>query len=280
MAENNAEKFAAITSKAIRLGINKGWSWSDFTEKYGCTKHDLIFRISSLFKTNKDRKDVIGSIDANEKIRKPKKSKKKSNENKAADVKVVEAEKAKPEVEPLDGLVVEETRLSEVVMMLENEQKSCIEKHHKEVAGMQELSKEIDRIKSDYDACVTKYKDALTKTRAIEEDMEKVLASKKEAKAKLEEVRKKISDLTHVVIFVYANGNIEVQEGEIELDYSGYEDLFISMRDDETYETLRVIDIKSLAKVISIRNNAKKSASKKIEFMFDNEELENYFKAS
>lgn len=277
MAKND-KKISTLDAKAVRAGISRGWSWEEFMEKYDCTKQDLKFRISSLYsKSKKDLKEVLLGIEENGKKNRKTKSKKPTlssgtkTEPKAAETEEVDADA------DLERLRKEEGRLSEVVMTLENEQKTLTAKHRNQIEAMQELGDEVDRIKKAFDACAAKYKDAMAQTRSVEDDMEKVLASKREAKVKLEDVRRQISSLTHVVVFVYNNGKIEVQEGEMALDDSGYESVYEKMRDDEKYETLRIIDIKSLAKVLCIKANAEKSGSKKVEFLFDNMDLEKIF---
>ncbi|MBR5419231.1 hypothetical protein IK110_03210 [Candidatus Saccharibacteria bacterium] len=272
-------KISTLDAKAIRAGISRGWSWEEFMAKYDCSKQDLKFRISSLYsKSKKDLKEVLVGIEENgKKNRKPKAKKTTKSSSEAKTELEVAETKAVEAVADLGGLREEEARLSEIVIALENEQKSLVARHRGQIGAMQELGKEIDRIKQAFDDCAAKYKDAMAKTRSVEEDIEKVLATKREAKVKLEDVRRQISDLMRVVVFVYNNGNIEVQEGEMTLDDSGYEVVYEKMRDDVRYETLRVIDIKALAKVICIRANAKKSGSKEVEFLFDNQDLEIIF---
>ena len=289
MAENSTQTKPKLDAKAIKSGIKVGWGYKEFQKKYGCDKRELRFLVSKLYsKNSKDRADILKAIEENSKTSKKaasKASKDAAPNEKKADKEAKSSNVTNSETAPkaevaaiesnLDGLRAEEAKYSDAVIALENERIKLIAKHRTQVAKMQDVRKDIEDIEARLKACSDKFTAIAAETRATEDDIEKVCASKRDAKAKLDEIRKEIDRNTRVVIFVFNNGNIEVQEGELELDDTDYELVYKTIRDDERLENLRIIDVKTLAKIMCIKANGMKvSPNKRIEFMFDNKDLE------
>lgn len=271
-----------MTSRDLRECVKNGYTWPDFEQKYGCTKEDIESKIRKLYYRKSGEADkIIRDIDGNGKKNKASAKSKKSVE--AACVEDVFEESRESEISELDQkrdeLLAEETRLSGIVMTLEKEQKNLAEKHRCQIRGMQELSKKVEGIKRSLNECLAKFKDVVSITRSIQDDMNSVVNKKSQAKAELDEVRRKIAELSRVTIFVYGDGNFEIQEGDVELNSNGCDKKFqeLILSHDTNLGNLRVNEVKAIAKAICIEKNAKKSSGKNIEFVFNDKNLEDFF---
>jgi chromosome segregation ATPase len=182
-------------------------------------------------------------------------------------------EQTKKAPSTLEELKAAEEALSNEVIELEKQHVRQCADHRDCAERLRAIDKDLDKLRSQLDKCAAEYQQVVAETRKVEDEMERTTAERREKNAQLEEVRNKIEDLSKVVIFVSNDGSIEVAEGEIALDEGGFEELYGSMRDDEQYETFRIIDIKTLARAICIKRNT----TVKTEFMFDNAQLEQKF---
>ena len=289
MSRKPMNTIVKIDIKNIMIDMKKGYTWADYEAKYGYSKDEIMYEISRCYSKNaKKRQEILGGIEANSKVKrkKPVVEVREEAKKEKPDEATVASESPEAAAETtagnlpctLEELLEKEARLSAIVIELEKEQKDFVTQHRGGMKKVRALATEIDKLEEKFSACIDKYKDVMAEIRNIEDLIERVSASRRDAKDELSRIRDEIEKFTHVVVFVYDNGSIEVQEGSLTLDDHGHEDLYKELRDDERCENLRIIDIKTLAKAICIKSNSAASAPNiKVEFLFDNEEVERLF---
>ena len=248
----------ALSARDIQECLVKGFTKSDFCEKFFCEEAAFLNQLSLVYgKNDKEYRRIIRKLGSNEK---QKGRKKKS---------VV------PEpVDELAELKSKESAQSDVVIAIETEHKDLCSKHRVCIDTLRRIDKDIDEIKQLLDKACVEYTETITTARQLEGEMTQISHKYRQEKAALDEIRSKIESLTHAVVFVSQSGSIELAEGEIELNDDGFEELYKELRDIEFYEDLKVKEIKQLARVICIARNS----SIDIEFMFDSQILEDFFK--
>ena len=274
----------SINARDVREGIHQGLTFDGFCSKYGCSEDDFRIQLAHIYnKSDKDLRRIISQIESNGKKTKNngsrggRKAHAKINENNIPEIEDMELpapeEQTKEAPSTLEELKTAEEALSNEVIELEKQHVRQCADHRDCAERLRVIDEDLDKLRSQLDKCAAEYQKVVAETRKVEDEMERTTAERREKNAQLEEIRSKIEDLSRVVIFVSNDGDIEVAEGEIALDEGGFEELYSSMRDDEQYETFRIIDIKTLARAICIKRNT----TAKTEFMFDNVQLEQKF---
>lgn len=274
----------SINARDVREGIHQGLTFDGFCSKYGCSEDEFRAQLTRIYnKSDKDLRKIISQIESNSKkpksngSRRGRKARAKIDVNNIPEIEDMELptleEQTKKAPSTLEELKAAEEALSNEVIELEKQHVRQCADHRDCAEQLRAIDKDLDKLRSQLDKCAAEYQKVVAETRKVEDEMERTTAERREKNAQLEEIRSKIEDLSKVVIFVSNDGNIEVAEGEIALDEGGFEELYGSMRDDEQYETFRIIDIKTLARAICIKRNT----TVKTEFMFDNAQLEQKF---
>ncbi len=270
----------SIDARDVREGIHQGLTIDGFCDKYSCSEEDFRIQLAYIYnKSERDLRKIISQIESNGKksSRGGRKARAEINVNNIPEIEDMELptleEQTKKAPSTLEELKAAEEALSNEVIELEKQHVRQCADHRDCAERLRAIDKDLDKLRSQLDKCAAEYQQVVAETRKVEDEMERTTAERREKNAQLEEVRNKIEDLSKVVIFVSNDGSIEVAEGEITLDEGGFEELYGSMRDDEQYETFRIIDIKTLARAICIKRNT----TVKTEFMFDNAQLEQKF---
>jgi len=270
----------SIDARDVREGIHQGLTIDGFCDKYSCSEEDFRIQLAYIYnKSDRDLRKIISQIESNGKksSRGGRKARAEINVNNISEIEDMELptleEQTKKAPSTLEELKAAEEALSNEVIELEKQHVRQCADHRDCAERLRAIDKDLDKLRSQLDKCAAEYQQVVAETRKVEDEMERTTAERREKNAQLEEVRNKIEDLSKVVIFVSNDGSIEVAEGEITLDEGGFEELYGSMRDDEQYESFRIIDVKTLARAICIKRNT----TVKTEFMFDNAQLEQKF---
>jgi len=270
----------SIDARDVREGIHQGLTIDGFCDKYSCSEEDFRIQLAYIYnKSERDLRKIISQIESNGKksSRGGRKARAEINVNNIPEIEDMELptleEQTKKAPSTLEELKAAEEALSNEVIELEKQHVRQCADHRDCAERLRAIDKDLDKLRSQLDKCAAEYQQVVAETRKVEDEMERTTAERREKNAQLEEVRNKIEDLSKVVIFVSNDGSIEVAEGEITLDEGGFEELYGSMRDDEQYESFRIIDVKTLARAICIKRNT----TVKTEFMFDNAQLEQKF---
>ena len=284
-----------ISQRTVREGVKNGMSMEDFLVKYSCSEDEFISKLYALYKHEKDLPtQLIRQIKANGKKSKkaiPKKGGKKTNPiinpsgvieeatAKKLDIKTEQkpAPKKPTEKTPLQKLQESEKSLSDKILKVE---KDLTEQQRKRRAKENELvniQKDIDSLLEKARKKGEKFNDVEKEIGVIDNNISANKVSLSSLKATQEEVRQKITEALKIVVLVYANGTIVAENSDLSLDDAGFEKLHAQLIEKEDYEDLRVKDVKILSRVFAIEKNL---GSQKVEFIFDNEELETAYKTT
>lgn len=275
----------SLKQRNVRELLKQGYTEDAICEKYGCTLNELFGHINLLYGGNeKEYKKILKELKANEKLPTRKKTTSVvrnladdivSGKIKDGDIVVVPEEVVKPKTiqeMSLEELKESEAKQSEAVIALESKHKDLFQEHRQCREELCKLEKEIEGLQSQIDKIANTFNHTIENAREIEEEMEKITVERRAELAKLDEIRSRMEEMSKAVVLVSAEG-LEVAEGNLELNEDGFTELYAKMRDDETYEMLRVIDIKMLAKALCVKKNADVS----VDFIFNDEELEHLF---
>lgn len=281
-----------MTAKQLRVFLKGGMTTDDVCSKYGCTTMDLHERIFQLYgKDEKGRDDIFKSLKANEKKSKPKSAKQETD----GAVEQTTPEQTRPEtVEPeqsapeqtqpeqdsksesseLETLTELEKTLSHEVMMLEGKHKEEVELRRQSVNKLRDYQRQILELQDKIWTLAQNFDSEAELGDAHAKRMKELSEGMHVKSERLEEVRKRLEELTTVTIAVYDSGEIVVIDQDYALDDTGYEEVYAGLLDDARCEELRMKDIRVLARAMQITSHM----DKKFILLFDRGEVEEAYK--
>ena len=259
-------KALSISRKQIREGIKKGYTKELFCSKYYCSPLDFDTHIEKIY--GNDQKAVQGifsELKANEK-----KARKRQPVNKEQ-VELPE-EVTTTEVDEVEELKKRESILSDEIIKLENTHKNLVEQLRGHRASMHKIKEGVQKLQQELEAKCKSFEEEANKANIVIAAMNDISADRRPKVEELASIREQISELTALTLCVYENGDIAPYDKDIELDVTGSDEIYRDLLEQELVETLRVKDVRTLARVIAIINNIGNST--KVNLLFDREELE------
>lgn len=291
----------AMTSKDIRLAIKHGKTIPELMEEYGFSSEEELFSaISRIFSKGTEANRVISNLKKNRKKAKP--CTRQIQEDVTAtnsttfdeltaknsvpeDIEVVSVETQNShEQEQTESILeTEEFELSQKLMTLESTHKELVASHldsKKVLLRMQKILAEMQRLMAEHQKTL-RYE--LEKIQKTSDEMSKVSQEAKAISSRLKVVRAKLEELKKISIFVYSNGNLEFENGEIPLSVCSEESLnskFTEMilwpRAKEFSVTLK--DLTTVAKLL-LWTEYLASSGLAFEISFDSEEVQRFYEA-
>lgn len=272
-----------ITAKDIRIAVKRHRTISELTEEYQFeTEADFISAIHRIFTQKSAALGIISSLKKNEK-------KKSSATHEVS----MSATSSGPVLDPpstsesvsatvsLSEKLVEEETLSSQLVDLENTHKQLVSSHlnsKKELERMQRILLELQRLMNAHQSNLSQ---ELQKIQATSHQMASITQQINSTRAHLTKVRAEIKNLQQVSIFVYANGSMDAENGELpaisdESINSKFMELIQLPRAKEFAITLK--DVTTIAKLLLVTENL---ASSKLAFeiSFDSDEVEKFYEA-
>lgn len=274
---------AGLNQRDVRFGIRNGLSVEDFCAKYNCNTEEFLKRIHTIYRH--DTQKMIDAIENNGKRQaRQKNSKKSSNPSEITQDATANTNPSipfSPSPEPTsDSLTLlkkQEQDLSAKVIALESQHKSISKQHREHLRELRTLDEELRALRQTFEEKVTNYESIASHCNELVTLMNQISQERSQEVQTLAKLRQEIKSLSEVAICIYDNGKIELMEsnfdGEIILDETGSEQLFINLRDREDLEELRIKDVKILSRILSIISNL----DMRIVPIFENSELEPYF---
>lgn len=266
-----------LTGKKVKIGIKNGLTVKDFCAKYECTQDELMARIERLFTVSGVARQIWNEIVANEKkATKAKTIAEKediSDTTKVAD-KVTEeeiAESTPPHVPTLDELRVSESEYSDTMIEMEKAYKACYQERDNGRKKYQAIRDDIQQLKTALEARRHEAQMIIQKDKELVERMNGIYAEYRIEREALEAIRSQIEELSKIVLCVYSSREIAPfdEAVEIELDDSGYDELFNLLREQEEAEDFRPKDVRVVARLIRIVANL----GTPVEIIFEDEEV-------
>ena len=292
--------FKALTSKDIRLAVKHGKTISELMEEYGFSHEEELFStIGKLFTKSAEASKIISELKRNSKKKKLPREKKQcvptstastseaSTEDMAAqetiDVLSVETHQVEEQTpaEIIRSLESEELELSQNLMALEGTHKDLVSCHlasQKELLRMQRILAEMQRLMEEHQKNLGCELEKIQKT---SDEMAKVSQEAKIISSRLKVVRAKLEELKKISIFVYASGNLEIENGEIPSSVLSddainpkFTELILWPRAKEFSVTLK--DLTTVAKLL-LCTEYLASSGLAFEISFDSEEVQRFY---
>lgn len=275
-----------VTKKAIRSGAKTGKTTEDFCNKYQLQEEDFREVVFKIFDDPSIAKDLLDQIHKNGTHTKRANKKKGPGKKKAtaqATTIATEAESPTEQTEntvlDLDSLSVEELsaeekKVSTKLMEVEKEIESLRSKRYLATCKMSKIEEWLIDIQFQVVKKEGEFKDAKKERDDIDEQTETKKAEKAKLETTIKNIRNTIVEKSKVTFFVYENGEITCDEVGFQADYLGCESKFDSLIKGGEYDNLRVTELRTLAQVLTIAKNS----DRKLEFIFDSEELEQAYK--
>ncbi len=258
----------ALDKKGIQSAIKFGMSREEIAKKYGLDSiEEAIKRIYPY-----NYIDILRKIDAKKDKRK---SAKRQSENAAIQDRFEEAEMPieEPEAEKTESEQLEEERNKLEAYIKDTELK--LERQTTDLAEFEkaqnEVLEEIAVLRIKLKNKCTEYESFTEKAAAASALSKKTESELNEAMEKLKEIDAKIMSITKISITINAANEIT---SETELDFTGYETIFIDLVQSERLMNMSVGSVTALAKIISA---VKKIGKEKVEVKFESKKLNDLF---
>ena len=174
----------------------------------------------------------------------------------------------------LEQLKEMEAMLSNVLMSLESTHKKLAEKHRNCTAKTREQKKKVEEIEVMLQSLKKDYLETTAQDNALIEEMNGISASHYDKTTKIQRVRDRIKELSRILLFVYADGTIAIENSDMVLDESGSDELYRKLTEKDECEKLRMKEIRVLARVLKGCSHLPEDT----EIVFDNAEIEKAFK--
>ena len=272
-----------LNAKLMNEKLKRGWTPDDFARHLDMSENEFLDSLQKLFgpktyngwlselRTNQKRKEKLEKI------------KTKKVEKKAAPLTDPETEletEAKPETE-LETKLLEELKSTE-----ENIRKAICEKElaHIELkakrnelnASLQKQKEALLLLKDEIQKRQEEVNKIFNKLQETASEMSKKSTEISNSQQQLEKIQEKIRSLQKVEIFVYMNGEIEVDNYDMEILDSSWNDLFKDLATNDLLENLTIKQIKQISKLIVLTKSLQRQ-NLKFEISFELEEVKSIF---
>ena len=252
-----------VTAKYLEEHLKKGHRLSYFTSALSCNEEELFEHIDKVF-ASKKAKTFKKRIKGKEPASKTKKVQK--EEVDTEDTVIEETETSQKT--PLEQLLEKEAKHSRMISERAGLKNRLIDQR----IQMQEIAKKCAELQKDFEETVYQWT-------ALGDEMRVLTSSISEKRANLESIRAEIDSLKKISMFVYTNGEIELENhGEFDstVDESRVSEIFGSLIQNEVSENLTIKSIKQLSKVLAIVEKLKANQLK-FEISFDEETMKEVY---
>lgn len=278
------KELSCLDAYEIQNGIKRKYGVSYFCKKYGCTEQAFIGRVRQLYKKTPEKgKSAIASLRKNDikNVKKPAKNGVKletNTEGVGRDLPTngeSQGETVTVETATLEQLRAMDAKLSAKRLSLQSEQDGLRQRHYNLVTRTNGIRKQVKKLITKLQSLEQKL---LTIIEQDNELIEKIRANSTKLSnmdTEIQAVRERIEELSRIVIYVYNNGEITVDDSDVVLDDSGSEKYYEDLTKNNRCGQLRMTDLRVLAKVLAIYQNLGADATPLI--LFDNGEIEGVF---
>lgn len=281
-----------IDRKGLKVGIKKGFGFSDFEEKYGLDKQGLSETVMILYKRNKETaEDLLREISKNEKKCEKERQKEPVKEYKGVpiedfmnmsmdDFMKIEngtASDGEPKISREVVLEDEIHQLEDEAIKCEKQYNNWLGQRRDSMKQMSELEEKLTKLRDELVRLKDKYNCSVERNNKITEKANGFLEKKHEIEAALEEKRQERERLSRVAVGVYADGTVALMEPdatELSLNDAGWEEYFTNLSNPHRTECqeLKVREITAVSKMLAIVEND--GGVHGFEIAFDNSEME------
>ena len=273
-----------LSRRQIREQLKRGLDLTDFAKECGCSEEEVEKKVTILYP--RDSSDILKQMSKNTKTRVGKPlglaivelAKEQGVDLwPTDDVAPRSEEKSDEKSGQIAQLREEEESLSNEVIQIESEHKAKLQKRSGIISQTQKQREAMEKLFEEFKTRFAKCEDLIGLSNQIAEEMNSLLGLRREKRMALEEIRKRIDDLSNIVVCVYADGTISPYEetSDYLLDDSGYEELFLDLAQKEACAQLKMAEVKTLARLQKIVEHS----AFKVEVVSENPELEKAYRA-
>lgn len=272
---NNLE---LMDKKFIKVRIKEQWGMDQFLEHFDCTEEEFLIRLKQLYTTGGAEREygkIVKDIEKNSKVKKSSGSSKWKDYESPLQI----AEKKIHEIstlvlpKDLDTLTSTHVALMGYLNTVESQKQAVMIKRQDLAQAIKDLEseeKKLTKALSDKQAELKEVRQQFIDTREENDYLSDLC---KEGNACVSRMLDQIYELTKPILYVYENGNIEVEKrgSSMEPDESGAEEIASLMLG--RYDDYRGRDIKIVARIIAILRNYKEDVT----LIIDGKELEELY---
>lgn len=270
-----------LNAKLMNDKLKRGWTPDDFARHLDMSENDFLNSLQRLFgpktyngwfselRTNQKRKEKL------------EKNKTKKVENETEPLPETEIEIPKVSETELETKVLEELQSTE-----EDLRKAICEKElahielkakRKELnASLQKQKEALLLLKDEIQKRQEEVNKIVNKLQETASEMSKKTYEIANSQQQLEKIQAKIKSLQKVEIFVYINGEIELENYEMGILDSSWNDLFKDLATNDLLENLTIKQIKQIAKLIVLTKSLQQQCLK-FETSFELESVRSIF---
>ena len=285
---------ASLSQRTVRDAIKYGTGIPGLLKKYGCSEEELLSQMRRIYHSHFD--DTLRELRAIGKKAKGLSNKSEAADNAATETteipknpetteipkspETTEVDKVDQEAavaEPLEDATPDtsadatepdqlqywrtrEAALNSNLASVEKRYAAEFNKHRNSLTRIAKAKDELVALEQKFNEKIGEFRLLVYDDDTILREIKRLGKIKSSTATELAEVQAKIRSLEVTTICAFGDGEISVLDGPaIDLDSTGYENYISSFIAHPSCEFLRIIDIKTLAKIIAIERNAKRN---------------------
>lgn len=265
-----------LTAKKVRIGTKNGMTMEDFCAKYNCSVEQFSAQVLNLYRGDmKATSQIINHIEANAKRAKPKSMISRVDESEMLELYEVSRLGIADAPNELEQLQSREDALMQEIADLESRYDGLRQRHDDYLGQLAELETAYNKLREELITKGNKFDKLAGLINESKESIDDLIASWKQKSLALDEVREKIASLTVVRLEVTEDGKISTPgNAEFSFNEIGSDEWYRELiQDEDTAGNLRLRDIRVLARVLAIVENASTEGYPEVEVEFEVPEL-------
>ena len=265
-----------LTAKKIRVGAKNGMTMEDFCAKYNCSVEQFSAQVLNLYRGDmKATSQIINHIEANAKRAKPKSVISRVDESEMLELYEVSRLGIADAPNELERLRGREDALTQEIANLETLYGSLRKRHDDYLGQLAELETAYNKLREELITKGNKFDKLAGLINESKESIDDLIASWNQKSLALDEVREKIASLTVVRLEVTEDGKISAPgNAEFSFNEIGSDEWYRELiQDEDTIGNLRLRDVRVLARVLAIVENASTEGYPEVEVEFEVPEL-------
>lgn len=270
-----------LNAKLMEEKLKRGWTVSDFAGYLCTTEEEFLKALKKTFKANPSRR-MIARLNLNQKRRKNSHlevtatpSIADPSENNA--IPINETISELPIRGDLQELNRQSNEISKKLCSQEIRHSELVSSRKKLYDSLRDYQKLLLELKSKVQEYQSKIGCIISEINGISSDIESINIQISDSRKKLSSLKEQISELSKLNIFVYEDGEIEVENHpEIFIPDECWLNFSLELTQNEFFESLTIKQVKQLAKLIVLKDSLH-SQNIQFELTFENALLESCF---
>ena len=261
-----------LTAKLIKMKLKYGWCIKDFTDYLNMSEEDFIIALQKQFSQSACN-DMLMQLNKNDKRQR----KLSSHQNQAT---VKKSSQVKEEFNEktsynLEDLLAQEKKILDEICQKEASHAGIISERKSIRASLRKEKAEILELQKIFKKHEESIKSLIDRLEITSSNLTSINLELSDSNSELEKIRFQIESLKKVSIYVYGDGNIEVENGKLVVSDT-WEELFKNLTADISVENLTLKQIRQLAKLLVFVDYLRKQ-NKDFDISFESQNLQDAF---